>query len=175
MTAVVARVAGVEELAICAPPGPGGDAHPTIVAAAHLCGVTEIYRIGGAQAIAALAYGTESVRPVDVIVGPGNVYVAVAKREVATEGLVGVPSAFAGPSEVVVIADDTAPARSVALDVVVQAEHGPDGLAWLVTWSEATAAAVCAEIATYVATAPRRAEIESTLAEGGYCVLVDGP
>ena len=89
-----------------------------------------------------MAYGTESIRPVDVIVGPGNVYVAVAKREVAGEGRVGVPSAFAGPSEVVVVADDSVDADLAAVDVILQAEHGPGGLAWLVTWDEAVADAV---------------------------------
>ena len=112
------------------------------LAAAAIAGVDEVYRIGGAQAIAAMAYGTESIRPVDVIVGPGNVYVAVAKREVAGEGLVGVPSAFAGPSEVVVVADASVAADLAAIDVIVQAEHGPGGLAWLVTWDEAVADAV---------------------------------
>ena len=92
-----------------------------------------MYRVGGAQAIAALAYGTETIEPVDVIVGPGNVYVAIAKREVAQAGLVGVPSAFSGPSEVVVVVDGSATADFAAIDVIVQAEHGPDGLAWLVT------------------------------------------
>src|SRR5438045_1216432 len=99
-------------------------------------------RWGGAQAVAALAYGTESIRPVDVIVGPGNVYVATAKREVGAEGAVGLPAAFAGPSEVVVVADETTPPEYAAIDLVVQAEHGPDGLAWLITWSPDTADAV---------------------------------
>ena len=112
---------------------------------------------------------------VDVIVGPGNVYVATAKRLVAQEGAVGVPSAFAGPSEVVVVADETAPADYAALDLVVQAEHGPDGLAWLVSWSEEVAEAVEEAVDRFVAESPRRAEIEATLAKGGWSVLVDGP
>jgi histidinol dehydrogenase len=152
MTAVPARVAGVPELVLCVPPD---------------------WRIGGAQAVAAMAYGTATMRPVDVIVGPGNIYVAVAKREVA--GTVGIPSAFAGPSEVVVVADGSAPAEWAAVDVVVQAEHGPDGLAWLVTWDEAVADAVTEHVARIVAESPRRADIEATLGEGGYAVLVDGP
>ena len=175
MTAVPARVAGVAEVALCVPPGPDGRVFTPTLAAAALAGVDEVYRIGGAQAVAAMAYGTDSVRAVDVIVGPGNVYVAVAKREVAGEGLVGVPGAFAGPSEVVVVADDTVPAEWAAVDVVVQAEHGPDGLAWLVTWSEAVADAVTAAVAQIVAASPRRADIEATLDGGGYAVLVDGP
>ncbi len=122
-----------------------------------------------------MAYGTETIAPVDVIVGPGNIYVAVAKREVAGEGLVGIPSAFAGPSEVVVIADEGTPVESAAIDLVVQAEHGPHGLAWLITWSEATATAITAAVDRLVARAPRRDDIEATLGEGGYAVLVDGP
>jgi len=132
-----------------------------------------VYRIGGAQAVGAMAYGTESVPAVDVIVGPGNRYVAEAKRQVA--GIVGVPSAFAGPSEVVVVADDATPTRWAAIDVVVQAEHGPDGLAWLVTWSAAVADAVEAEVDRLVAASPRRADLEATLGSGGYVALVDGP
>jgi len=173
MTAVPARVAGVAELALCVPPDRSGRVPPAVLAAAALVEVDEVWRVGGAQAVAALAFGTESVRPVDVIVGPGNVFVSVAKREVA--GVVGVPSAFAGPSEVVVVADRTAPVEAAAVDVVVQAEHGPDGLAWLVTWDEGVADAVSAAVAGLVAASPRRAEIESTLAEGGYAVLCDGP
>src|SRR5439155_10833713 len=125
--------------------------------------------------IAALAYGTETIRPVDVIVGPGNVYVATAKREVGAEGVVGLPAAFAGPSEVVVVADETTPAELAAIDVVVQAEHGPDGLAWLVTWSEETADAVDAAVEGIVAGSPRRDDLASTLAGGGYAALVEGP
>lgn len=173
MTAVPARVAGVPELALCVPPDRNGRVPSEVLAAAALAGVDEVWRVGGAQAVGALAFGTESIRPVDVIVGPGNVYVSVAKREVA--GQVGVPSAFAGPSEVVVVADATAPTEAAAIDVVVQAEHGPAGLAWLVTWDEAVADAVSAEVARLVAESPRRAEIESTLTEGGYAVVCDGP
>jgi len=146
-----------------------------VLAAAAIAGVDAVYRIGGAQAIGALAYGTESVRPVDVIVGPGNAYVAVAKREVAGEGRVGVPSAFTGPSEVVVIADDSVPAGHAAIDVVLQAEHGPDGLAWLITWSDDVADAVSSAVASITASASRRAEIEATLDVNGRCVVVDGP
>ena len=133
MTAIPARVAGVDSIACCAPPGPDGSVPATILAAAAIAGVDEVYRIGGAQAIAALAYGTESIRRVDVVVGPGSRWVSIAEREV--RGTVGVPAAFAGPSEVVVVADGSAPVEWAAIDVIVQAEHGPDGFAWLVTWS----------------------------------------
>jgi histidinol dehydrogenase len=173
MTAIPAKVAGVPEVVLCVPPRRDGSVPDEVLAAAALAGVDEVYRVGGAQAIAAMAYGTESIRPVDVIVGPGNIYVAVAKREVAGAGIVGVPSAFAGPSEIVVVADDTTPAELAALDLVVQAEHGPDGLAWLVTWSESTADAVSEAVEKVVANSPRRDDIESTLAEGGYCVVCD--
>jgi histidinol dehydrogenase len=175
MTAIPARVAGVGEVVLCSPPGPDGSVAPGILAAAALAGVDEVHPVGGAQAIGALAYGTESIRPVDVIVGPGNVYVATAKREVGAEGVVGLPSAFAGPSEVVVVADDSTPSEYAAIDLVVQAEHGPDGLAWLITWSEQTANDVTAAVERLVAASPRRADLESTLAGGGYAVLVDGP
>ncbi|HET9691628.1 MAG TPA: histidinol dehydrogenase [Acidimicrobiales bacterium] len=175
MTAIPARVAGVGSVVVCSPPGPDGRVADSVLAACAVAGVDEVYRVGGAQAIAAMAYGTETVRPVDVIVGPGNVYVAVAQRLVAQQGLVGVPSAFAGPSEVAVIADESTPVDLAAIDLVVQAEHGPDGLAWLVTWSEQVADAVTEAVARLTAVSPRRAEIESTLGRGGYAVVVDGP
>ncbi len=123
MCAVTAKAAGVDEIAVCAPPGPGGRAHPVILAACVLCGVTEVYRMGGAQAVGALAYGTESVRKVDVIVGPGNAYVQEAKRQVVGE--VGIDG-IAGPSELVVIASEGADPELVALDLMAQAEHGAD-------------------------------------------------
>ena len=125
MCAITAREAGVDEIAVCAPPGPGGRAHPTILAACGLCGVSEVYRMGGAQAIAALAYGTDSVRPVDVIVGPGNRYVTEAKRQVA--GAVGIDG-LAGPSELVVVATAGADPELLALDLRAQGEHGPGSL-----------------------------------------------
>jgi histidinol dehydrogenase len=175
MSAIPARVAGVPEVALCVPPDKDGTINAPTLAAAALAGVDEVYRIGGAQAIAAMAYGTETVRPVDVIVGPGNVYVSIAKREVAQQGRVGVPSAFAGPSEVVVIADATTPVEFAAIDVMVQAEHGPDGLAWLITWSEEAADRITEAIERLTAEAPRRSEIEQNLSRGGYAVLVDSP
>jgi histidinol dehydrogenase len=175
MTAVIAQVAGVAEVAVCSPPGPDGNVSPAVLAAAAVAGVDEVYAVGGAQAIGAMAYGTETVRPVDVIVGPGNLYVATAQRLVAEEGACGVPSAFAGPSEVVVVADGSAPAGYAALDLVVQAEHGPDGLAWLVTWSEDVAEAVEEAVERIVAESPRVGEVTATLTRGGWSVLVDGP
>ena len=175
MTAVPAKVAGVGEVVLCVPPDRTGRVPDVVLAAAAVAGVDAVFRIGGAQAIGAMAYGTESVPAVDVVVGPGNAYVAVAKREVAGEGRVGVPSAFTGPSEVVVVADASAPATYAAVDIIVQAEHGPDGLAWLITWSDDVADAVLAEVASLVAQAPRRADIDATLDRNGRGVLVDGP
>lgn len=175
MTVIPAKVAGVPWVSVAVPPGPDGSVPDVVLAAAAVAGADAVHPVGGAQAVAALAYGTESIRAVDVIVGPGNVYVAVAKREVAGEGRVGVPSAFAGPSEVVVVADATAPPAFAAVDVVVQAEHGPEGLAWLVTWDESVADAVEAEVARIAEASPRRAEIEATLGSAGVSVLVDSP
>jgi histidinol dehydrogenase len=173
MTAVPAKVAGVGSVVCCVPPGPDGSLPDEILAAAALAEVDEVYRVGGAQAIAAMAYGTESIGKVDVIVGPGSKWVSIAQREV--RGAVGVPAAFAGPSEVVVIADDSTPASWAAIDVIVQAEHGPDGLAWLITWSEEAAKLISDEVERLVQASPRRDETISTLDGGGYAVLVDGP
>ncbi len=170
MTAIPARVAGVETVVLCVPPGPDGRVDDATLAAARIAGVDHLYSVGGAQAIAAMAYGTETVKRADVIVGPGNIYVSVAKREVAQD--VGVPSSFAGPSEVVVISDASVPASWAAIDVVVQAEHGPDGLAWFISWDEGLIDEVTDHVARIVYASPRRQQIEATLAEGGYGVLV---
>ena len=131
MTAMPARVAGVKEIVMCVPPGKDGKVPAATLAAAGLCAVDEVYRIGGAQAIAAMAYGTETIKPADVIVGPGNVYVAEAKKQVAGE--VGIES-VAGPSEIVIVADSSADPGMVALDLIAQAEHGPGGLLAVVCW-----------------------------------------
>jgi histidinol dehydrogenase len=172
MTAIPARVAGVPEIALCVPPDSDGRVPAATLAAAALVGVDEVYRVGGAQAIAALAYGTKTIHPVDVVVGPGNVYVTLAKREVA--GVVGIES-LSGPSELVVVADGTADPTLVAADLVAQAEHGPDGAAILVTWDARVADAVDDAVTALIIDAPRRAEVESTIASGGCAVIVDGP
>lgn len=125
MCCVPARVAGVERIALVSPPGEDGAVNPLVMGAASLAGATEVYATGGAQAVAALALGTESIEPVDVIVGPGNRYVQEAKRQLV--GRVGIDG-IAGPSELMVIADDTAEPRLLALDLCAQAEHGDDGL-----------------------------------------------
>ena len=130
MNAIPAKVAGVPAIALCTPVGKDGVVPPAVLAAADLVGVREIYKVGGAQAIGALAFGTAAVPPVDKIVGPGNVYVATAKRLVF--GLVGIDM-VAGPSEVLVVADETAPAAWVAADLLAQAEHDPRAAAICVT------------------------------------------
>jgi len=131
MCAVTARAAGVDQVAVCAPPGPDGGVHPVILAACALCEVDEVYRMGGAQAIAALAYGTESIEPVDVIAGPGNAWVQEAKRQVAWTR-VGIDG-IAGPSELAVVATAGADAELIALDLVAQAEHGEESPLWLIS------------------------------------------
>ncbi len=173
MTAIPAREAGVDQVVLCVPPGPDGQVADVTLAAAAIAEVDEVYAVGGAQAVAAMAYGTESVSAVDVIVGPGNVYVAIAKQLVA--GSVGVPAAFAGPSEVVVVADGTVPAEYAAIDLIVQAEHGPDGLAWLITWDPEAADAVEEAVAKLLSDSARRDDIASTFDRSGHIVLVDGP
>jgi histidinol dehydrogenase len=172
MTAVPARVAGVSEVVMCVPPGSDGRVAPVTLAGAALAGVDELYRVGGAQAIAALAYGTESIRPVDVIVGPGNAYVAEAKRQ--CNGIVGIDS-IAGSSELAVIADETSDPVYVAADLLAQAEHGPGGAAILVTWVPAVIDAVETALDVLLASSGRRDEAESTLLTGGRAVLVDSP
>ena len=173
MTALPARAAGVDQVVLCVPPDSNGGVADVTLAAAAIAGVDEVYAVGGAQAIAALAFGTESVGAVDVVVGPGNVYVAIAKQLVA--GSVGVPAAFAGPSEVVVVADGSVPAEFAAIDLIVQAEHGPDGLAWLIAWDPGAADAIEAAIADLLAVAARRDDIAATFDRSGHIVLVDGP
>jgi histidinol dehydrogenase len=144
MGVVPARVAGVQEVAVCAPPGPDGDINRVILGACRLAGATTVYRMGGAQAIAALAYGTESVPAVDVIVGPGNLYVQEAKRQVF--GRVGIDG-FAGPSDLMVIAGVATDPEPLALDLAAQAEHGPGTLVVGVSDSDALLEALQARLA----------------------------
>ena len=171
MTSIPARVAGVPERVLCVPPDPQGRVPDVTLAAAFLTGVDEIYRVGGAQAIAAMAFGTDSIPAVDVIVGPGNAYVDAAKRLVAGMGVVGIDGP-AGPSELVVIADDSADPQQVALDLAAQAEHGPGGTAYVVAWDETVLDNVLDAVLGYLAVAPRAEEIQSTLSTGGHAVLV---
>ncbi len=170
MNAVPATVAGVRRLVMVTPPGADGRVNQTVLAAAHLAGVSEIYRVGGAQAIAALAYGTESIPRVDVISGPGNLYVTLAKK--AVYGRVAIDS-LAGPSEVLVIADHTANAEHVAADLLAQAEHDPLAAAILLTTSEALAAAMPAALEAQLAGHPRAAITRQALNDWGLIVVCD--
>ena len=172
MTAIPARVAGVPEVVVCSPPRADGTVDDTVLAAAALAGVDEMYRIGGAQAIAALAFGTESIGAVDVIVGPGNAYVAEAKRLVAP--IVGIDG-FAGPSEVAIVADATVDPKWVAADLLAQAEHGPGGAVAVITWDVAVADAVERALDELLAATRRHDDAAATLTSGGRIVLVDGP
>jgi sulfopropanediol 3-dehydrogenase len=142
MSIVTARVAGVEHITACTPPNQGGP-HPETIAAMHLGGADEIYILGGVQAVAAMALGTQTFKPVDMLVGPGNAFVAEAKRQLY--GKVGI-DLFAGPTEILVIADDTADAEMCATDLLGQAEHGPTSPAILLTISEKLAHATIAEV-----------------------------
>ena len=170
MNAVPAIVAGVERVVMVTPPGPSGEPNATVLAAAHLAGVREVYRVGGAQAIGALAYGTESIPRVDVITGPGNLYVTLAKK--AVYGRVSIDS-LAGPSEVLVIADHTADPHLVAADLLAQAEHDPLAAAILLTTSEALAAAVPAALEEQLAGHPRAAITRQAIEEWGLIVVCD--
>jgi histidinol dehydrogenase len=169
MAVVPAQVAGVEGIAVCSPPSVGGEVAEAVLAACQVVGVTEVYRMGGAQAIAAFAYGTRTVRPVEKIVGPGNIYVTLAKR--AVQGWVGI-DAEAGPTEIVVIADETASAEVLAADLIAQAEHGPLGSHALITWAPDLAEEVIAALDTQIMVHERPEEVENALIEGGRAVLV---
>ncbi|MEA2452535.1 MAG: histidinol dehydrogenase [Actinomycetota bacterium] len=169
MATIPAQVAGVGQIAVASPPDGRGEVSEAVLAACSIAGITEVYRIGGAQAIAALAYGTTSVRPVDKIVGPGNIYVTLAKR--AVQGWVGIDSE-AGPTEIAIVADETASAEVVAADLVAQAEHGPLGTHALITWVPELAERVMALLELEVARHEHPEELENTLIEGGRAVLV---
>ena len=168
MTAVPAQAAGVGELAVVAPPTPFGAYNPDLLATCYELGIGEVYRMGGAQAVAALAYGVEGVRPVDKIVGPGNLFVALAKKFVFGE--VDIDS-IAGPSEVVVIADDTARADFVAADLIAQAEHAP-GASVLITWSERLLDQCAAEIERQLAHLERADLARASLEQFGALIRV---
>ncbi|MBD3407777.1 MAG: histidinol dehydrogenase [Candidatus Lokiarchaeota archaeon] len=164
MSVVPAIVAGVSRVVICTPPGPNGEIDPLTLVAADICGATEIYRVGGAQAIAALAYGTSSINPVDKIVGPGNRYVTAAKRMVSIDVPVDM---LAGPSELLVIADKSANPRLIALDLISQAEHDPDAKAVLVTDSDALADNVIRLLQEITLNLPRSWTIRQSLNDNG--------
>jgi len=165
-----AKVAGVRRVVVCTPPGKDKTINPLTLVAADICGVDRVYRLGGAQAVAAMAYGSETVPRVDKIVGPGNKYVTAAK--VAVSGAVAVDKP-AGPSELLVLADGSADPRLIALDMISQAEHGPGGLVGLVTTSPRLAEEAKRLLSESVAKAPRRSVVEEILREGGFIYIVD--
>ncbi|NKF22917.1 histidinol dehydrogenase [Solimonas marina] len=168
MNAIPAKVAGVDEI-IMVVPAPGGELNPVVLAAAHLAGVDRIFTIGGAQAVAALAYGTATIPPVDKIVGPGNAYVAAAKR--AVFGRVGIDS-IAGPSEIVVVSDAGSDPRWMAMDLFSQAEHGEDSEAILISPDGVFLDRVAAAMAERVQTLPRAAIVRTSIAERGALIQV---
>ena len=170
MNIIPAKVAGVKRIIMCTPPGPDGKVNAGTLAAAKIAGVTEIYKVGGAQAVAAMAYGTESVPKVDKIVGPGNIFVALAKK--AVYGFVSIDS-IAGPSEILVLADETANPRYVAADLLSQAEHDELASAILITDSKKLAEAVSAEVDQFVAVLERKEIIQKSLDNYGYILLVN--
>lgn len=170
MNVIPARVAGVERIAMVTPPDSDGKVYAGTLVAANEAGVTEIYKVGGAQAIAALAHGTESIRKVDKIVGPGNIYVALAKK--AVYGHVSIDS-IAGPSEILVIADETANPRYVAADLLSQAEHDELASAILITTSQEVAEQVSLEVERFTETLSRKEIIIKSLENYGYILLAD--
>ncbi|WP_376715983.1 histidinol dehydrogenase [Enterococcus asini] len=170
MNVIPAKIAGVQKIVLVTPPLQDGSVNPAILAAAQVAGVDEIYRIGGAQAVAALAYGTESVPQVDKIVGPGNIYVAAAKRLVY--GTVDIDM-IAGPSDVLIVADETANPVHVAADLLAQAEHDVNAQAILVTTQRSLAEATQKEVAQQTAQLPRKAIIEQSIAKNGKIILVE--
>ena len=179
MTVIPARVAGVDEVVLCTPPtGVGPDGAPdgwpdrTILAAARLLGVDRVVRVGGAQAVAAMAHGTASVPRCDVVVGPGNLYVSLAKQILAAEGRIGTDG-YAGPTEIGIVADDTADPAVLAADLVAQAEHDELATVLLITTDPGSVDAVEAALEREVARTHHRGRVEAALAGQGTVALVD--
>jgi histidinol dehydrogenase len=168
MTVVPAKIAGVTRIVVCSPSDDRGRVNPLVLVAADICGADEVYKIGGAQAIAALAYGTRTIAPVRKIVGPGNKYVTEAKVQVSTHVAIDMP---AGPSEVLVIADETADARLIAYDMISQAEHGGDSVAGLITTSEKISKSVQENIFKISVTAERGQKISESLSKYGFIIV----
>ncbi|MGK9431374.1 histidinol dehydrogenase [Bacillus atrophaeus] len=170
MNVIPALTAGVERIVLVTPPGKDGQLSPGVLAAASELGIKEIYKMGGAQAIAALAYGTETIESVDKITGPGNIYVALAKREVFGDVDIDM---IAGPSEIVVLADDTAVPKEIAADLLSQAEHDKLSSSVLVTDSAALAQAVQSEVNEQLDTLPRKAIAEASIREYGHIYVAE--
>jgi len=173
MSAVPARIAGCPRIVLCTPPGKDGRVDDAILAAAQVCGVDQVYRVGGAQAIAALAYGTASIPKVDKIFGPGSAWVTAAKQRVAADPVGAALDLPAGPSEVLVIADDSARAEFVAADLLAQAEHDTLAQAILVTTSASLAAAVQREVESQRATLSRAAVLAASVAQSRILLVDD--
>ncbi|TWT24321.1 histidinol dehydrogenase [Planomicrobium sp. CPCC 101110] len=170
MNVIPAQVAGVGRIVLISPPGKDGSLSDGVLAAAHILGIDEVYKSGGAQAIAALAYGTESIAPVDKITGPGNIFVALAKREVNGDVAIDM---IAGPSEIAIIADDTAFPDEVAADLLSQAEHDPMACAVLLTASASLAEAVSREVQKQAEALPRHAIAQQAVEDHGMIYLGD--
>lgn len=170
MNVMPAKVAGVEEIIMCTPPDASGKVYPSTLVAAKEAGVDKIYKVGGAQAVAAMAFGTESIPKVDKIVGPGNIFVALAKK--AVFGYVSIDS-IAGPSEILVLADETANARFVAADLLSQAEHDEMASAILITTSSELAKKVSQEVDNFVKVLSRAEIIQKSLDQYGYILVAD--
>lgn len=168
MTATPAKVANVPRIVVCSPPTDNGEINPRILAAASICEVDEVYQVGGAQAIGALAYGTESIKSVAKIVGPGNRFVTLAKVIVSKDVAIDLP---AGPSEILILADETAELKFIALDLISQAEHTSDNVAGLVTTSEDTAIEVVNEVEKLVPKLSRSEIVTKSLSENGFVFL----
>ena len=168
MTAVPAKVAGVPRIVVCSPSDASGKVNPLVLVAADICGVDEVYKVGGAQSIAALAYGTRTIAPVRKIVGPGSKYVTAAKVLVSKDVAIDMP---AGPSEVLVLADESADARLIAFDMVSQAEHGGDSVAGLITNSEKLALKVQENLSRITTLAERSEKIIESLAKYGFIII----
>ncbi len=168
MTTIPAKVAGVPRIVVCSPPDRKGKVNPLVLVAADICGVNEIYKVGGAQAIATLTYGTKSIKPVRKIVGPGSKYVTAAKVLVSTDVAIDMP---AGPSEVLVLADESANPRFIAFDMVSQAEHGGDSVVGLITTSEKVAFQVQENLTRVTASAERAEKVSEALAKYGFIII----
>ena len=171
MTAIPAKVAGVPRVVVCSPSDVKGKVNPLVLVAADICGVDEVYKVGGAQAIAALTYGTKTIKPVCKIVGPGSKYVTTAKVLVSTDVAIDMP---AGPSEVLVLADESADARLIAYDMISQAEHGGDSVAGLITTSETLAIVVDENLAKLADSTERSEKISESLAKYGFIIVCGG-
>lgn len=170
MTAVPAEIAGVPRIVVCSPSNAEGKVNPLVLVASDICGVKEIIKIGGAQAVAALAFGTETITPVRKIVGPGSKYVTMAKVLVSTDVAIDMP---AGPSEVLILADDSADSRLIAYDMISQAEHGGDSVAGLITTSKKMASDVQEKLSKLAAVAPRGEKVIESLEKYGFIIIAE--